>query len=92
MNLHIYTASEIKAARKALRLTQGEFWEALHVTQSGGSRYESGRDVPEPVQVLLNLVLGPEKMVAAQLKELRATLAPKEGAAVRVPPEFGVLP
>lgn len=92
MNLYRYTGPEIKAARKALRLTQAEFWSALHVTQSGGSRYENGRDVPEPVQLLLNLALSPEKMAAAQLKELRATFAPKEGGAVRVPREFGVLP
>ena len=30
--------------------------EEIGVTQSGGSRYESGRNIPRPVQALLRLV------------------------------------
>ena len=40
------------ALRTKLGLNQSEFWEKLGVTQSGGSRYESGRDIPRPVQRL----------------------------------------
>ena len=42
--------------RKKLSLNQGEFWSAVGVTQSGGSRYESGRSIPKPVRELLRLV------------------------------------
>lgn len=92
MKLSRYSGPEVKALRKARRLNQSRFWGALGVNQSAACRYEQGREIPEPVQLLLNLALSPEKMAAAQLKELRATFAPKEGGAVRVPPEFGVLP
>jgi hypothetical protein len=37
-------------------MNQQQFWSKLGVTQSGGSRYESGRNMPRPVQHLLRLV------------------------------------
>ena len=42
--------------RRRLRLNQQEFWSRIGVTQSGGSRYESGRGMPKPVRELLRLV------------------------------------
>src|SRR5260221_8097139 len=42
--------------RLRLNLNQQEFWGKIGVTQSGGSRYESGRDMPKPVRELLRLV------------------------------------
>ncbi len=42
--------------RHRLGLNQQEFWGQIGVTQSGGSRYESGRTMPKPVQELLRLV------------------------------------
>jgi transcriptional regulator with XRE-family HTH domain len=42
--------------RRKLRLNQQEFWSRIGVTQSGGSRYESGRTMPKPVRELLRLV------------------------------------
>jgi len=42
--------------RRRLRLNQQEFWSRVGVTQSGGSRYESGRTIPRPVRELLRLV------------------------------------
>lgn len=42
---------------RAYRLSRGEnqtqFWTRFGVTQSGGSRYESGREVPTPVAILV---------------------------------------
>ena len=37
-------------------MNQQEFWSRIGVTQSGGSRYESGRTMPKPVRELLRLV------------------------------------
>ena len=37
-------------------MNQQEFWSRIGVTQSGGSRYESGRSMPKPVRELLRLV------------------------------------
>jgi DNA-binding transcriptional regulator YiaG len=42
--------------RVRLNLNQQEFWGQIGVTQSGGSRYESGRNMPKPVRELLRLV------------------------------------
>ena len=42
--------------RRQLGLNQQEFWTKIGVTQSGGSRYESGRSMPKPVRELLRLV------------------------------------
>ncbi len=42
--------------RQRLGLNQHEFWSAVGVTQSGGSRYETGRSMPKPVFELVRLV------------------------------------
>lgn len=42
--------------RRKLGLNQQQFWSKIGVTQSGGSRYESGRNIPKPVKELLRLV------------------------------------
>ena len=42
--------------RRSLGLNQQDFWTRIGVTQSGGSRYESGRAMPKPVRELLRLV------------------------------------
>lgn len=46
----------IRDIRRSLGMNQVEFWSKLGVTQSGGSRYESGRNMPKPVRELLRLV------------------------------------
>jgi len=47
---------DVREVRRKLGLNQQQFWSKLGVTQSGGSRYESGRNIPRPVQQLLRLV------------------------------------
>ena len=47
---------DAREIRRKLGLNQQQFWSTLGVTQSGGSRYESGRSIPRPVQALLRLV------------------------------------
>jgi len=42
--------------RRRLGMNQQQFWSKIGVTQSGGSRYESGRNMPKPVRELLRLV------------------------------------
>ena len=45
-----------REVRQKSGLNQQEFWTKIGVTQSGGSRYESGRSMPKPVRELLRLV------------------------------------
>ena len=45
-----------RTLRQRLGLNQQQFWSAVGVTQSGGSRYESGRGMPRAVSELLRLV------------------------------------
>lgn len=47
---------EPREIRRKLGLNQQQFWSKIGVTQSGGSRYESGRNMPRPVRELLRLV------------------------------------
>lgn len=42
--------------RRKLGMNQQDFWSRVGVTQSGGSRYESGRNMPKPVRELVRLV------------------------------------
>lgn len=39
--------------RKKEGVNQKDFWKRYGVTQSGGSRYESGRNIPKPLAILL---------------------------------------
>lgn len=45
-----------RTLRRQKGLNQQDFWSRIGVTQSGGSRYESGRNMPKPVRELLRLV------------------------------------
>lgn len=64
--------SSVRVLRKKLGLNQTEFWNRVAVTQSGGSRYEAGRAIPKPVQLLLTLAYGKNiKMVTKTFSALR---------------------
>lgn len=49
--------SNLPAVRLARGENQQQFWSRFGVTQSGGSRYESGRNVPAPTGKLVMLFL-----------------------------------
>lgn len=49
-------AQSPKELRIKLGLTQGGFWAPVGVSQSGGSRYETGRKLPAAISTLLHLV------------------------------------
>lgn len=48
---------DVREIREALGMNQSQFWGALGVTQSGGSRYESGRRIPKPVRQQLGAIV-----------------------------------
>lgn len=60
-----------RALRYRTGLNQSDFWSRIGVTQSGGSRYESGRRVPKPVQILLDLAYAPPKAMQKTFLRLR---------------------
>ena len=66
-----YTGDDVVALRKKLNLNQTEFWSRLGITQSGASRYESGRSIPRPVQALYVIAYGTEKQAEAAVERLR---------------------
>ena len=47
--------ANLKAFRQSLGMNQGKFWGDVFVTQSGGSRDETGRRGPTPIPELLRL-------------------------------------
>ena len=55
-NITFWATENPREIRKKTGLNQVEFWSRIGVTQSGGSRYESGRNIPFAVRELLRLV------------------------------------
>ena len=58
MRTKAMNASRVLALRRRLGLNQHDFWTPLGVTQSGGSRYETNRRIPGPMQLLIELAYG----------------------------------
>ena len=54
--------------------SQAVFWGTIGVTQSGGSRYESGRNMPKPTALLLNLATLPDSEAQKLLAEIREAI------------------
>ena len=77
------TGEAALAMRKKLNVNQSEFWSRVGLGQSAGSRYESGRNIPRPVQMLLRIAYGTKAQAAKQLEALRpsATVDATEEAA-----------
>lgn len=46
---------ELRKYRRTKRESQGLFWSRFGVTQSRGSRFEKGAEIPRPVAILLEL-------------------------------------
>lgn len=46
-------AERVLEWRKKSGLNQSDFWSKYGVTQSGGSRYESGRTIPRSTRLLI---------------------------------------
>lgn len=79
--LRIVTGADAREVRWKLRLNQSAFWGRLLVGQAGGSRYESGRDIPAPVRLLLNIAYGTPKQAEQIVNYLRRN--PKQELACR---------
>ena len=69
--LLIQSGEQAAALRKKLGINQSVFWSRIRVTQSGGSRYESGRKLPHTVQLLLHLAYASEAQAHTLLDALR---------------------
>lgn len=50
-----FDINDVVGYRRKSGKNQSQFWAKFGVTQSGGSRYESGRNLPMPVALLLAL-------------------------------------
>lgn len=64
----------LKAYRHLRGESQTQFWTGFGVTQSGGSRYESGRNLPTPVAMLV-LAHADGMLDEKGLEELRRKVA-----------------
>ncbi len=60
-----------RALRQWLDYSQARFWDVIGISQSGGSRYEAGRQAPAQVRVLVQLAYGPDEGAQTLLAELR---------------------
>lgn len=59
------------AMRQKTGLNQTQFWQRVGIGQSAGSRYETGRNIPRPVQMLLRIAYGTRAQSAKQVDALR---------------------
>lgn len=84
MKLRTYTGPEVREIRKKLNLNQFEFCSKFATTQSGGSRYESGREIPSAVQLLLNIAFASDTKAIAIIDELRQLARPGKSESPRV--------
>lgn len=62
---------DVIATRQKLGINQLQFWGQIGVTQSGGSRYESGRKIPAAVQKLLTIAYGTDEQRTEIIEALR---------------------
>lgn len=53
---------DVQALRKSLGINQSDFWKAVGSTQSGGSRYETGRKMPKATEILVRVAYNGEKI------------------------------
>ena len=65
------SSAEIKAFRQKHAMNQSQFWGRVGVTQSGGSRYESERNIPQPVRLLLHIAYAPADRAGRLVDHLR---------------------
>ena len=68
------TGEAALAMRQKTGLNQSVFWQRVGIGQSAGSRYESGRNIPRPVQMLLRIAYGTKAQAAKQLEALRPSV------------------
>ena len=69
------TGEAALAMRQKAGLNQSRFWSVVGVGQSAGSRYESGRNIPRPVQMLLRIAYGTKAQSGKQVEALRPSAA-----------------
>lgn len=67
--IHI-TGLDMLNKRTSMGLNQTQFWAAVGVHQSTGSRYESGRDIPRPTQICLAAKYGDKRQKRKALEIL----------------------
>lgn len=70
--LPFQSPDEIRAFREKCQMNQTEFWTRVGVTQSAGSRYESGRSIARPVQTMLAIAYGTPAQSAKAVEYLRS--------------------
>ena len=68
------------AMRQKAGTNQSVFWSRVGIGQSAGSRYESGRNIPRPVQMLLRIAYGTKAQAAKQVEALRPATTTAEAS------------
>ena len=64
------TSEAALAMRQKDGTNQSVFWQRVGIGQSAGSRYESGRNIPRPVQMVVRIAYGTAAQSARQIRAL----------------------
>lgn len=75
MKTNFANGADVLALRKSLKLNQSQFWTLIGIAQSGGSRYETGRTIPLPVRLLLEIAYGSKAVAERRVAKLRGVAA-----------------
>jgi DNA-binding transcriptional regulator YiaG len=74
--LKAFNPAKIQENRKISGMNQYAYWSRFGITQSGGSRYESGRNIPMPTSMLMRLLEAgriTEQDIVDAMKAVKAT-------------------
>ena len=78
--LKTFDPDRIRLIRRRASMTQSDYWSRFGVTQSGGSRYETMRDMPTPTAMLVWLHES-GRVSEQDLVEARKAIKPRKAAA-----------
>ncbi len=73
-SLFIDSGPQAVALRKSMKQNQRKFWQPVGITQSGASRYETGRNIPLSVRYVLHIAYAPNHQADELLQYLRTVL------------------
>lgn len=69
--IRTWTGDQAKRKRVEMGMSQTQFWQVAQVKQSGASRFEQGRRIPEAVQQLLTIGFGTELQSQAVVESIK---------------------
>ena len=89
-NREVVAPKRLREYRKDKQESQHRFWSRFGVTQSRGSRFEMGTEIPPPIAILLKLYF--EGIITDKdLWRVKTRRAPRSVATLKVAPQAQII-